>query len=669
MDEEIRNQFELIVNGMYESVLGTADMLDGSQEDLISRLADFEVKLGKISLKGLSGEEMQEKLSNVFGKTMDEIVTEAYAVQDFMYADFDKKLSDYQDIRTKKGKVSKSAQQQLEEAQAAYDKAKSDAHTAWLDTTKTTLDGFRKAGETISETLMRVSTGMQEAEYYIKRLGYQYDETDYKDIINQQGDAGAEALRQSLLRYEKIFYNNSTGIDEIVNILSGTAEDIYETITPLYKVREQLRYLGFDINGITLSMISGAGGVDALSSAMDDYFDKFLNPQEQLTSQIITLQDEFAKLGLSIPRSKQGFKDLVASIDTTTESGQDLFGRVILLGDAFDEAFGSSDKNILSWKNSFKTERELANDLAISIGVDLATSLESLDTLFNIMSNDSNGLTNAELELLEINKSLINSETELAKTRKDEAIKSIQTLSDVFGNLGDTIEETINNLLGNTKDAKNQDILIAKFWEKKGELDRLLIKNGDLTLAEQTSLEKIVGDINSLSMNIQGASEYDNTAITNSLVAQLENIKTELDLDNTILKTRIVDANGNDIKVSTDGVLTAFANAMASYTGVQLPSLAINGSHYNGLANVPFDGYIAELHKNERVLTSNENTNYTRNITSNISANSLSNDDVIAELRKMSARLESIEKSTKISSNVLNESQYGQRTMKVELVS
>ena len=36
----------------------------------------------------------------------------------------------------------------------------------------------------------------------------------------------------------------------------------------------------------------------------------------------------------------------------------------------------------------------------------------------------------------------------------------------------------------------------------------------------------------------------------------------------------------------------------------------VNGSHANGLANVPFDGYLAELHQGERVLTKNENSEY-----------------------------------------------------------
>lgn len=46
--------------------------------------------------------------------------------------------------------------------------------------------------------------------------------------------------------------------------------------------------------------------------------------------------------------------------------------------------------------------------------------------------------------------------------------------------------------------------------------------------------------------------------------------------------------------------------------GVNIPLIpTVDGSHRNGLANVPFDGYIAELHKGERVLTADENQAYT----------------------------------------------------------
>lgn len=38
----------------------------------------------------------------------------------------------------------------------------------------------------------------------------------------------------------------------------------------------------------------------------------------------------------------------------------------------------------------------------------------------------------------------------------------------------------------------------------------------------------------------------------------------------------------------------------------------VNGSHYNGLNYVPFDGYVAQLHKGERVLTASESSTYNK---------------------------------------------------------
>ena len=51
--------------------------------------------------------------------------------------------------------------------------------------------------------------------------------------------------------------------------------------------------------------------------------------------------------------------------------------------------------------------------------------------------------------------------------------------------------------------------------------------------------------------------------------------------------------------------LTALFNRLAVMNGIR-----VNGSHKNGLDNVPFDGYVAELHKGERVLTASENRTY-----------------------------------------------------------
>ena len=62
-----------------------------------------------------------------------------------------------------------------------------------------------------------------------------------------------------------------------------------------------------------------------------------------------------------------------------------------------------------------------------------------------------------------------------------------------------------------------------------------------------------------------------------------------------------------------------FNNAKEFWNNISrgLSNLNISGSHENGLAYVPYDGYIAELHKGERVLTAQENKNYSSGVGGN----------------------------------------------------
>lgn len=63
-------------------------------------------------------------------------------------------------------------------------------------------------------------------------------------------------------------------------------------------------------------------------------------------------------------------------------------------------------------------------------------------------------------------------------------------------------------------------------------------------------------------------------------------------------------------KISVDADVTGASKAAASKVAA-----AINGSHALGLDYVPFNGYIAELHKGERVLTAEEAKRYTSGVT------------------------------------------------------
>jgi hypothetical protein len=68
-----------------------------------------------------------------------------------------------------------------------------------------------------------------------------------------------------------------------------------------------------------------------------------------------------------------------------------------------------------------------------------------------------------------------------------------------------------------------------------------------------------------------------------------------------------------------NSLTSAIQSAAARFNAMRVPSVGaglaiptVDGSHANGLPYVPKDGYIAELHRGERVMTARENREYSR---------------------------------------------------------
>ena len=104
-----------------------------------------------------------------------------------------------------------------------------------------------------------------------------------------------------------------------------------------------------------------------------------------------------------------------------------------------------------------------------------------------------------------------------------------------------------------------------------------------------------------------------------------------IDLLNQIKNELTAAAEKDAVKVKTEPVLApnAVGSLQAQLSGLGSFQVSVNpvvsasadGSHANGLPFVPFDGYIAALHKGERVVPANQNKNYSA--TSNLFVESM----------------------------------------------
>lgn len=77
-DAGLEKQFTLILRQFNDAIAAAAGPLGQATGDVQARLANFVVSIGKIDLQGLTGEQIQEKLTAVFGAAADKMATTAF---------------------------------------------------------------------------------------------------------------------------------------------------------------------------------------------------------------------------------------------------------------------------------------------------------------------------------------------------------------------------------------------------------------------------------------------------------------------------------------------------------------------------------------------------------------------------------------------------------------
>jgi phage-related minor tail protein len=425
------------------------------------------------------------------------------------------------------------------------------------------LDEFQRMGEGYYETFMRVASGIQSAEFALETLGVKALPLLYVD--DKQGDVGAEIVKATLKWREF-----GTSLFDVMDKMSGTIDEIVDSYQGLVDARMKMDAAGLG-REVTFGALRGAGSIDGLNSALSTYMENMFTEAEQKVQKAQILGEQFARLGMDLPTSMEGFKELVDALMHSGEKGQMIGVQVMMLSDAFAELYKVTE-------DGSKAAEEAADRVAKA---------------------------RADLE-----------------DSYDKEATRLGELRDAFGAFGDSLTQLRDDLtMGDLSPLNTAD----KYTVAKMEMMRVsaLAQSGDRDAMQdyQAKATQFLELSKQFNASGQGYNTDYNQVMTD-IARQKDmaaNQETTAEQSLSYLKSTVDHLLG--VEENTKTIAEAISNySFLKMTGGVLPGDSgvahLDGVHASGLSYVPFDGYRAELHQGERVLTSQENSAYNTNLSS-----------------------------------------------------
>lgn len=583
VDATISDQIGKMFKNISDTVLLAANSFTSDTSGIARKLADYIVNIPNLSLQGLSGDKLQEALNNVFSAFSDKL-----------------------------------AEQIIPGMQE-----------------------FQQVGEGYFQTVVRIASGIEQAKFALEKFGV--TAINFKDIVNKQGDVALEITRQSLLQKEKIsdaVYTQQkimqavqvqvpvevhtqalemvtdpeygqywtgqfidvvtqgfqtvtkyvagsittmvkdvqySGIGDILKNFTGSFEELVTLYGQLVDERRQMIGTGLGSN-LSASTIVGAGGLSELNNGVAAFKDKYFSVTEKLAIDTKDMTDLFTRLGVALPQDRDQFKALAQGIDTTTEAGQKYQGQLLAEAGAFSDLMDERESAMSELKSQYDGQSSALND--------------TIDNLKSFRQG-----------IEDFNKSLISGSLSVLTPMQKLAAAQAQ------------YESTLALARSGDQDARGKLTSDASAFLTQ---DQIVNASSAAYVAANA---KVQSDLASLSQ-LAGTQITDAQKQLDKLDLQI-NALTTLNSTSVDIHQAIIDLNASFGGAPGDVMYAGGSNHFNELTGA-----TIDGSHANGLYSVPFDGYRAELHKGERVLTAFEARNYSSQ--SNVAADAL-----VAEIKSL----------------------------------
>lgn len=213
---------------------------------------------------------------------------------------------------------------------------------------------FSKIYGNISNTLVYLAEGFNiGAEKMAEVFAYEFAavKLDLKGLTGEEisekinawistlGDTAVEALFADVVgKYQEV----DEGMLETAMRLVVQKEILFSALKMTNQAFDDTSVSAIDFSQ---ALIAVAGDFEDLISAISNYYDKFFTEHEKHQDLLAGLSHTLADLDLTLPSTRAGFRDLVESLDLTTDVGKEAFVALMKAADAAD-AFYDYIENI-----------------------------------------------------------------------------------------------------------------------------------------------------------------------------------------------------------------------------------------------------------------------------------------------------------------------------------
>ena len=402
-----------------------------------------------------------------------------------------------------------------------------------------------------------------------------------------QFKVGNEDLSTTLQRVA----GDYAGVDAALQLIGRTSQDAFGAV-------------GVATIGARENLIKLAGSLDSLTSGTSFFAENFLTEAEQMAPVLSTVADTLGKLGMAGTTTMEDYKKKVLGLNLASAADQELYIKLLALAPAF------------------KAASDYSNQLAAATGnyAAVVKSASEIASERTDLQKQLNELTKSETELLAIQRSSI-AAVNRALFDQVQAAKAVVSAKDALGKAYDREAAAAQTALDKSKswvstiNGLNPSLALGaqstltpeqKYAEARAQFEKTLAaaNAGDttaqsgLSAAEQAFLtaSQVVN-----ASDARYAADYARVLAAND--EALKWASAQVDVQQASLDALKAQVSG--LITINDSVLTvaqAIANLHAAMGTANGLGVKFDGSHAGGLANVPFDGYAAELHRGEVVV-------------------------------------------------------------------